>query len=60
MTVTIPAGAMEELFTIDIADGSVVECSESFNVRIISVTGSGVIIGSINNTEVIIMDNDGE
>ena len=60
MTVTITAVTMEESFTIDIADGGIVECSESFNVRIASVTGNGVIIGNINNAEVIIIDNDGE
>ena len=59
-TIPIPAGAMTGLLTINILDGSIVECSESFNVRIVSVVGSGVIVGNVNNAEVIIMDNDGK
>ena len=60
MMVTIAAGAMEESFIIDIADGDIVECTESFSVRMVSVTGNGVITGNINNAEVMIMDNDGK
>ena len=35
------------------------ECSESFVVRIVSVIGTGVAIGSVNSTEIVIMDDDG-
>ena len=47
---------MTESFTITVANNSVVECSE---VRIVTVTGSGVTIGSVNSTEIVIMDDDG-
>lgn len=57
-TVPIEAGLLEEMFMINIVDNSIVECSEAFNVRIVSVTGDGVIIGNDNNTEVVITDND--
>ena len=45
---------------INIADDNIVECSESFNLRIVSVSDGGVITGSVNSTEVIIMDSDGK
>ena len=45
---------------INIPDDSIAECSESFNLEIVAVRDGGVIIGSVNNTEVIIMDDDGK
>ena len=59
-TVIIPAGETVRSFMITITDDSIAECSESFNLRIVAVRDGGVIIGSVNNTEVIIMDNDGK
>ena len=58
-TITIPAGLMYNTFTVDITDDSSVECSNTFNVGIVSVNGSRVVVGGANNTEVFIMDNDG-
>ena len=58
-TITISAGEMTESFTITIVDDGVVECTESFVVRMVSVTGSGATMGSVNSTEVVIMDDDG-
>ena len=57
-TITIPAGLMYKRFTINTVDDSIVECSESFNVTIVSVTDSGVTIGNVDNIEVVIVDND--
>ena len=37
-----------------------VECNETFNIAMISVTTCGVTIGSINSVEVMIRDNDGK
>ena len=59
-TIAIPVGIITESFIINITDNNIVECRESFNVTIVSVTGSGVTIGNIDNTEVIILDNDGK
>ena len=59
-TITIPAEITGASFTINITDNSVVECPKSFTIRIVSVTGSGVTIGNVDNTEVVIMDNNGE
>ena len=59
-TITIQAGETVQPFTLNVTDDKIVECSESLNVVITSVTGSGVTIGNINNTEVIIVDNDGK
>lgn len=58
--ITIPPGVMTQSFIINVTDDNVVECSESFNVSIISVTGHGVTIGSVSNIEVILIDNDGK
>ena len=56
----IPAGDTTGPVMINIADDNIVECSESFNLRIVSVSDGGVITGSVNTTEVIIMDSDGK
>ena len=60
MQVTIPAEVIAEPFTINITDNNIAECAKSFNVTIVSVTGSGVTIGNIDNTEVVIIDDDGK
>ena len=59
-TIAIPVEVITESFIINITDNNIVECRESFNVAIVSVTGSGVTTGNIDNTEVIILDNDGK
>ena len=56
----ILAGDTAGSIMINIADDNNVECSESFNLRIVLVSDGGVITGSVNSTEVIIMDNDGK
>lgn len=57
-TITIPAGSLYNTFTVDITDDNSVECSNTFNVGIVSVNGSRVVVGGTNNTEVFIVDND--
>ena len=44
---------------ISIINNSIVECIETFNVMITSVTTCGVTIGTNNMSEVVITDNDG-
>ena len=56
--VNIPAGVMMQPFTIPITNNSIVECVETFIVRISSVTTCGVTIGSVSSTEVRITDDD--
>lgn len=58
--VSIPAGKSMVNFTVDTIISEMVECDETFNISIISVTTCGVTIGSNNNSKVIIKDNDGE
>ena len=55
--VTIPAEVTAGRFIINITDDNIVECRESFDVKIVSVNSSGVIVGSANGTEVIIIDS---
>ena len=47
-------------FTINIIDNDIVECNETFNVTMMSVTTCGVTIGSNRISEVIIRDDDGK
>ena len=48
-------------FTVDTIVSTMVECDETFNISIISVTACGGIIGSNNNnSKVIIKDNTGK
>ena len=56
--ITIPPGVMTQSFTISITDDNLVECVETFIVRILSVTTCGVIVGSVSNALVRIIDND--
>ena len=46
--------------TINIIDNDIVECNETFNVTMVSVTTCGVTIGSNGISEVIIRDDDGK
>ena len=50
---------MTHPFTIMIVDNNIVECIETFNVAIVSVTTCGVTIGSNDRTVVRIADDDG-
>ena len=56
--ITIPPGVMTQSFAISITDDNLVECVETFIVRILSVTTCGVTVGSVNNTQVRIIDDD--
>ena len=56
--ISIPPGVMTQSFTISITDDNLVECVETFIVRILSVTTCGVTVGSVNNTQVRIIDDD--
>ena len=47
-------------FTVNTTISEMIECNETFNISIISVPACGVIIGSYNNSEVIIKDNAGK
>ena len=49
-----------QTFTINIIDNDIVECNETFNVTMMSVTTCGVTIGSNRISEVIIRDDDGK
>ena len=55
--ITIPPGVMTQSFTISITDDNLVECVETFTVRILSVTTCGVTVGSVNNALVMILDD---
>ena len=46
--------------TIKILDNNIVECNETFNVTMVSVTTCGVTIGSNRISEVMIRDDDGK
>ena len=59
LPVNVLAGVTMQPLTINIIDSSTVECNETFNVTIVSVTTCGVTIGSTFNSEVMISDNDG-
>ena len=58
MMVNIPAGVMTQQFTVFITDNNVVECVETFNVTISSITTCGVTKGSVSNAEVQIIDDE--
>ena len=62
ITINVPAGVTMQMFTINIAENNIVECNETFNVIIMSVTTCGVTIGSYCNriSEVMIRDDDGK
>lgn len=57
MNITVSAGVTAQSFKINIVNSDLVECTETFNVRIKSVTSCGFAIGSINITKVMITDN---
>ena len=56
--VNVPTGVLVQSFTVAISDDGIVECDETFNVTIMSVTTCGVTIGSNNMSEVTITDDD--
>ena len=58
--VIIPPGVTMQTFKISLVNNSIVECDETFNVTIVSVTTCGVTIGSNNISEVKITDDDGK
>ena len=60
ITINVPGGVTMQMFTINIAENNIVECNETFNVIMMSVTTCGVTIGSNRISEVIIRDDDGK
>ena len=58
ITLNVPAGVIMESLAIYIIENNTVECNETFNVTIVSVTTCGVTIGSNNSSEVMIIDDD--
>ena len=60
ITLNVPAGVIMESLAIYIIENNTVECNETFNVTIVSVTTCGVTIGSNNCSEVMIIDDDGK
>ena len=56
--VNVSAGVPTQSFEISSMNSKTVECNETFNVTIISVTGCGVTIGNNSNSEVKIQDNE--
>ena len=60
ITLNVPAGVIMESLAINIIENNTVECNETFNVTIVSVTTCGVTIGSNNISEVMITDDDGK
>ena len=49
-----------QTFSINIIDNDIVECNETFNVTMMSVTTCGVTIGSNRISEVMIRDDGGK
>ena len=60
ITVNISAGVTMQPLIINIIDNNIVECNETFNVTMVSVTTCGVTIGSNRTSEVMIRDDDGK
>ena len=58
ITVTMPAGAWSQAFTISILDDEIKEGDESFTVEIVSVSACGVSFDLYLNSEVTIIDNE--
>ena len=59
-TITIPPGTLMQSFIINIFDNNLMECNETFIIKMASVTTCGVTIGINNNSEVMIRDDDGK
>ena len=57
MMVNVSAGLPTQSFEMRTINSGTVECNETFNVMITSVTGCGVTIGNNSNSEVKIQDN---
>ena len=58
MSINISAGEVAKSFTVDILNDNIVDCIETFNVRIMSVESCGFTIGSNNTSVVMIRDDD--
>ena len=59
-TIVVPADVIMQTFTINIVNNKVMECNETFNVKLVSVTTCRVTIGSNNISGVMITDDDGK
>ena len=56
--IAIPARVITLSITISITDDNLVECVETFIVRILSVTTCGVTVGSVSIAQVRIIGDD--
>ena len=59
ISINVSARVMTQSFMIDVFDDNIVECTESFNITIVSTSICTVAIGINNNSKIIITDNDG-
>ena len=58
MVINVSALTLAQPFQITPINNEELECNKTFNITIQSVTGCGVAIGSNNNIEVLIKDDD--
>lgn len=58
ITVNVSSGVLSQSFRLTIHEDNIVECSETFNVTIASISSCGITVGTNDNIEVIITDND--
>ena len=59
ISINVSARVMTQSFMIDVFDDNIVECTDSFNITIVSTSICTVAIGINNNSKIIITDNDG-
>ena len=61
-SISIAAGEMLKLFTINIINDNIIECKETLKLTLsipFSISSCGAIIGETNTIEVTINDDDG-
>ena len=56
--VNVSSGVSSQSFILTIYEDNIVECSETFNITIASISSCGATVGTNDNIEVIITDND--
>ena len=57
IVVNVSSGVLSQSFRLTIYEDNIVECSETFNITMTSIS-SWVTVGDDDNSEVIITDND--
>ena len=60
MVINVPIKVSTKSFEITIMNTGIVDCNKTFNVTIKSVSNCGATIGNVNNSEVVIRDNNSE